>query len=201
MSRRFRWTFEADFPSGKIKPQYVKVSARPSVMNDPNFNFLNATQPVEFNLDQWETISTTFYDLPGQSEDMLEFYHILGTFYDWTGDKIKDLSEEEKLEEFNKKAGTVTLKLLCPKMIFTPSQVPPAPSATPAPRTMGIGMIGGNVTRSTEYEPLEQWTLSKVYPSSVNFGELDYSSNETATIEVTWKYKTLQYKNLMPTGN
>lgn len=201
MSRRFRWTFEADFPAGKIKPQNVKVSARPSVMNDPNFNFLNAQEPVDVNLDKWETISTTFYDLTAHGEDMLEFYHILGTFYDWTGDKIKDLSEEEKLEEFNKKAGTVLLKLWCPKMIFTPSQVPPTPATNPTPIKMGIGMIGGNFARSTEYEPLEQWTLSKIYPSSVNFGELDYSSSDAATIEVTWKYKSLQYKNLMPLSN
>jgi hypothetical protein len=35
---------------------------------------------------------------------------------------------------------------------------------------------------------LEQWTLENVFPSDADFGELDYSSSDVATIAVTLKY-------------
>lgn len=42
---------------------------------------------------------------------------------------------------------------------------------------------------------LEEWRLFDCWPTSVNFGELDYSSSEEATIEVQLRYSNVQYKN------
>ena len=44
-------------------------------------------------------------------------------------------------------------------------------------------------------ESMETWTLQGVWPSAVNFGDLDYSSSEEATIECTLRYYKAQYTN------
>jgi hypothetical protein len=41
---------------------------------------------------------------------------------------------------------------------------------------------------------LERWTLGHCWPQAINFGELDYSSSEEATIEVTLRYATAKYE-------
>jgi len=43
---------------------------------------------------------------------------------------------------------------------------------------------------------LERWELRGVWPSAVNFGDLDYSSSEEATIELTLRYYQAIYNNL-----
>lgn len=51
---------------------------------------------------------------------------------------------------------------------------------------------------------LEEWRLFDCWPTSVNFGELDYSSSEEATIEVQLRYSNVQYLNICgvnPTAN
>jgi len=42
--------------------------------------------------------------------------------------------------------------------------------------------------------PLEQWTLYGAYPSTVDFGKLDYSSNDLVEISLTWYYTRFQVK-------
>lgn len=42
-------------------------------------------------------------------------------------------------------------------------------------------------------EELESWVLKDAWPQSVNFGDLDYSSSEEATIEVTLRYSNVFY--------
>lgn len=41
--------------------------------------------------------------------------------------------------------------------------------------------------------PLEFWLLGSCWPQSINFGDLDYSDSETATIELTIKFSEVQY--------
>jgi hypothetical protein len=43
---------------------------------------------------------------------------------------------------------------------------------------------------------MERWNLSNMFPQAVNFGELDYSSSEEVTIEVTLRYSQAQYEML-----
>ena len=40
---------------------------------------------------------------------------------------------------------------------------------------------------------LESWRLDDVWPTSVNFGDLDYSNSEEATIELTLRYSNVEY--------
>lgn len=48
---------------------------------------------------------------------------------------------------------------------------------------------------------LERWTLEDMWPQSINFGELDYSSSEEATIELTLRYSQVEFKPLCPGGS
>lgn len=43
---------------------------------------------------------------------------------------------------------------------------------------------------------LEQWTMFGMWPTTVNFGELDMSSPDTVDIEMTFRYAAVQYQNL-----
>lgn len=42
---------------------------------------------------------------------------------------------------------------------------------------------------------LETWKLNDCWPQAVNFGELDYGSNDEVTIEVTLRYAKVSYMN------
>ncbi len=47
-------------------------------------------------------------------------------------------------------------------------------------------------------EPMEAWILNNVWPQAVNFGELDYTSSEEATIELTLRYDAVKYFGFCP---
>lgn len=40
---------------------------------------------------------------------------------------------------------------------------------------------------------MEEWVLEQLWPQAINFGELDYSSSEEVTIELTLRYTNVQY--------
>lgn len=46
--------------------------------------------------------------------------------------------------------------------------------------------------------PLERWTMKDVWPTSINFGDLDYSSSDEVTIELTMRYSQVKYEPLCP---
>ena len=48
--------------------------------------------------------------------------------------------------------------------------------------------------------PLESWELTDAFPTEVNFGKLDYSSNDLVEISVTWAY-TAAYLTSHGMGN
>lgn len=45
---------------------------------------------------------------------------------------------------------------------------------------------------------LESWHLFHVWPTSVNFGDLDYSSSDVSTIELTLRYSDVRYRSYCP---
>jgi hypothetical protein len=45
---------------------------------------------------------------------------------------------------------------------------------------------------------LESWELKDVWPTNVNFGDLDYANSEEVTIELTLRYSDVQYTNVCP---
>ena len=46
--------------------------------------------------------------------------------------------------------------------------------------------------------PLEKWTLGDIWPQAINFGELDYSSSEECTIELTLRYSEVSFESCCP---
>lgn len=48
--------------------------------------------------------------------------------------------------------------------------------------------------------PIEKWTLNNMFPTSIKFGELDYSQSEIASIELVLRYSAVTYKSLCPIG-
>ena len=46
--------------------------------------------------------------------------------------------------------------------------------------------------------PLERWVLGDVWPQAINFGELDYSSSEECTIELTLRYSEVAFESCCP---
>ncbi len=40
---------------------------------------------------------------------------------------------------------------------------------------------------------IETWTMGHVWPTGINFGELDYSASELTNIELTMRYSDVQY--------
>ena len=45
---------------------------------------------------------------------------------------------------------------------------------------------------------LEIWTMKDVWPTAINFGDLDYSNSEESTIELTLRYSDVSYENICP---
>lgn len=43
---------------------------------------------------------------------------------------------------------------------------------------------------------IDQWTLRSCWPQSINFGDLDYSDSEVATIDLTLRYSEANYQSL-----
>lgn len=47
-------------------------------------------------------------------------------------------------------------------------------------------------------EQLESWALDGLWPSSINFGDLDFSSSDSFDVEITWVYQTCKYLPVLP---
>lgn len=45
---------------------------------------------------------------------------------------------------------------------------------------------------------IETWELQRTFPTAINFGDLDYSSSEIATIELTLRYSDVKYRSHCP---
>lgn len=45
---------------------------------------------------------------------------------------------------------------------------------------------------------MEEWFLKKVFPTNVNFGDLDYSSSDEVNIELTLRFSEVEYKSHCP---
>lgn len=45
---------------------------------------------------------------------------------------------------------------------------------------------------------IETWTMGDVWPTGINFGDLDYSSSDLCEIELTMRYSQVQYTPVCP---
>lgn len=45
---------------------------------------------------------------------------------------------------------------------------------------------------------IETWQMQRVFPTAIDFGDVDYSSSEIATIELTLRYSDVKYRSYCP---
>ncbi len=59
------------------------------------------------------------------------------------------------------------------------------------PATLRISML------DEAGEPQEEWLMNGVWPTAINFGELDFSSSEEVTLQLTVRFEKCRYRNLV----
>jgi hypothetical protein len=45
---------------------------------------------------------------------------------------------------------------------------------------------------------METWELKDVWPTSIDFGDLDYATSDECTIQLTLRYSDVKYTNQCP---
>lgn len=155
--RKYRWTFEADFPGGRLVPHFCKISERPTLQIVEKENS-DGSYRIEKHA--WAPLVTTFFD--AQPDDLKDLYSLLAKFYDFGALLFKEDDPSEKLEQIKD--------------------------------SLGVGKI---IMYDGCGNPLEEWEMRGLWPHSVNFGDLCYSSSSEIDIEITWRFKECSYKNLM----
>lgn len=170
--RKYRWMFSIFTDcQGVIPAQFVKLASRPNLtIEETEINFLHGKMWIP-GKGSWETITVTYYDLGGQSvaAGMTALYSWLGTVYNFTnGSNITKLSQSSK-------RGTPPYGL---------------PTGTGGYAATGVLDLYDGCGTS-----MENWTLGNMWPQAVNFGELDFSSSEEVTIELTLRYSEVQYQS------
>lgn len=173
--RKYRWMFSIETDCmGSIPAQFVKLASRPNLtIEETEINFLHGKMWIP-GKGSWETITVTYYDLGGQSVagGMTALYSWIATVYNFTnnsnGANITKLSQSSK-------RGTPPYGL---------------PSMTGGYAATGVLDLYDGCGFS-----METWTLGHMWPQAVNFGELDFSSSEEVTIELTLRYSEVQYES------
>ena len=172
--RKFRWLFEVNNICGvgkKVPADYVKVAARPNIsFEETEVNFLHGKMKIPGKA-TFENITVTYYDVaPVKSETILYLYDWIGSVYDFLS--TPNLNNNGAGSSANPRMSSVARGA--------------GGYAAEATLTMLDGAGG----------PIESWTLENCWPQSVNFGDLDYSSSEESTIELTLAYMFAKWTNL-----
>lgn len=168
--RKFRWTFALATPCGDIPETIVKVANRPSLtIEETEINYLHGKMWIPGKA-SWETMTVTYYDVvnAGVGGDVANLYSWLSTVYN-----------------FNDKDGNVTMS----------SKKGGAGPTSVTPLTKGYAGTGVLTLYDGCGKEMEHWVLDHVWPQSINFGDLDYSSSEELNIELTLRYSSAKYSN------
>lgn len=164
--RKYRWTFALDTPCGPIPETIVKLASRPNLsIEETEINFLHGKMWIPGKA-SWETITVTYYDVVAGSADVVNLYNWLSSVYQFN--KPNMLNQSSKRGSGSAGVGTA-------------------------------GRVGGYAGAAvlSLYDgcgtEMEKWELGHVWPQSINFGELDYSSSEEVTVELTLRYSEVNY--------
>lgn len=167
--RKYRWTFELETPCGTIPESIVKLASRPNInIEETEINFLHGKMWIPGKA-SWETITVTYYDVVAdQNNSITSLYNWLSTVYEF--------HKPETLRQSSKRGITLNA---------------------------GGGVGGSNgyagSGRLVLYDgcgaAMETWRLGHVWPQAINFGDLDYSSSEEVTVELTLRYSEVSYKS------
>jgi len=193
--QKFRYTFEIFNICGgqQVKQHFVKIAARPKISIEPTeVNFLNSKTWIPGKA-SWETLTVTYFDI-ANTQDLKPLYNWLASVYNF--------STEGGFEETP------------PRRRPRPSDPDLPPNTRRGGRNVSFVEGSGNPTQASKKsdwsatavlmmldgtgESLEQWTLKDCWPESVDFGSVDYSESEIATIEITLRYSDVAYQHWCP---
>lgn len=180
MSRRYRWTLEATLPTGKLEETIIRLASRPDYPLSPPFE-----------------ITTTFFDIDAKDDKFKDFYAYFSKIIEFEGDKSclpDDLVCDLKL------------RLMFPTYIYEPPVKPLSENElekkeTNVKRPMGMGLLGNRSYKPGPWELIETWEMKKSWPKQVSFGELDHSSSELVSLDVTWVCNEASYTSNTPSFN
>lgn len=179
--RKFRWTMQieycldvngADTADTRFVPEeFVKVGARPQLdIEETEINYLHGKMWIPGKA-TWQTMTVTYYDVTGNASDIA--FTTGGS--DGAGADKNITGLFGWLASVYDITDNVNLYM-----------------GAKASNYQGQGLI-------LLYDgcgfPLEGWLLKNMWPQSINFGELDMSSSEECTVELTLRYSNVQYKN------
>ena len=164
--RKYRWTFTIQPYCGSAIPSaFVKIAARPNfTVEDTEINYLHGKMWIPGKA-SWETMTVTYYDVGGSGTNGGGNALVNGLF-SWL---------------------TTVYNFADPVGLAQSSKI-------------GNGAGSGGYSADGELNlydgcgtVMESWLLQNMWPSAVNFGELDYSSSEEATIELTLRYAQVTF--------
>lgn len=194
--RKYRWTMAITPYCGNtsIPPNFVKLASRPNLtIEETEINFLNGKMFIP-GKGTWETITVTYYDVGGNnaSSYQSQLYSWLASVYNFTGVAPQGNGSSGGAQ------GTTNTT---PTGVNVSSNL--QQSSNPG-SSGGIPGYGADATLAL-YDGcgtvMETWTLVYVWPQAINFGELDYSSSEEVTIELTLRYQNAIYSAACPGGS
>jgi hypothetical protein len=164
--RKFRWMFEVpDIVGEGINMYPPSAAARPKLtFNDFQVNHLVETITIP-GRPIWNPITITVYDIVYDNSSSKH------PIYEW----ILSLYGKAPNFPYQFSGGSTG-----------------AANAAAGLSYMGTHRFKKPYANITMYDgcgtELERWVLENVWPSEVDFGELDYSSSEVSTITMTLKY-------------
>lgn len=175
--RKFRWTMQIEYclkadgtdgSNNKFVPEeFVKVGARPQIdIEETEINYLHGKMWIPGKA-TWQTMTVTYYDVTGKSDDVV----------------FKNPNQAKK---------NITGLFGWLASVYDITDNVNLYMGAKAANYQGEGLI--LLYDGCGY-PLEGWLLKNMWPQSINFGELDMSSSEECTVELTLRYSNVQYKN------
>lgn len=169
--RKFRWTFELiGTVAGDIPAMFVKKAARPNVGGDETtINFLNGTTWIPGKYKP-EELNVTYYDIGYANTNSAE-----------VGPSAGDAAI----------AGIAALYTYIATLYDMDNPARMSQASIPAGYCAQEGiltMLDGCGT------PIEIFSYAQPWPKKINFGELDYGSNDECNIELTMRYQSFKYQ-------
>jgi hypothetical protein len=168
--RKFRWTFTVEDICGSsaIPESFVKLAARPNLsIEETEINFLNAKTWIP-GKGSWNTITVTYLDVANVAGSTVkpESPGSPDNIYKWLA----------SVYDFRGKAAGAT-----PGQLNNGSRRRDYAAVGVLKLYDGCGGI------------LETWLLEDMWPTEVNFGDLDYASSDNVEIELTLRYSNVEY--------
>ena len=166
--RKFRWTFAVNNICSKdnkklqLPPNFVKIASRPSLtIEETEINYLNARSYIP-GKGVWNTVTVTYLDVANISNMDRKVAGDPNALFTWIYDVYDFRSKIDGASSENQ------LNMGSRRSDYSASGL----------LTMYDG-CGGTI---------EFWNLDDCFPTEVNFGDLDYSSNDIAEIELTLRF-------------